>query len=328
MKKILNHLLLEKTLTKEEAKNIIYNLYKGKIKHSQVIAMVTIYNMRNPTIEEIIGFQHALMELCVPIDLTDFHSVDIVGTGGDGKNTFNISTLACFIVAGTGEKVIKHGNFGFSSSTGSSNILNRLGYIFTSKEDKLRKQLDKVGFCYLHAPLFHPVLNIVSDTRKELGIRTLFNILGPLLNPGIPKNQLLGVNNLELARMYYYVYQNTNNNYAIIHSLDGYDEITLTSDIKCYSTIGEKFYTIEELGKRKIHPKELKGGKNTEENTQIFMNILSGKGSEAQNEVVLTNATFALSLINKDSLETNYEKAKFSLKSGKAKNILKKLLEL
>ncbi|WP_185869801.1 anthranilate phosphoribosyltransferase [Blattabacterium cuenoti] len=332
MKKLLKNLFLEKTLTKQEAKNFIINLSKGKINQTQAIVITSIYNMRNPTLEEIIGFRQAIMDLCVRVNLTEFNAIDIVGTGGDEKNTFNISTLACFIVAGTGEKVIKHGSFSSSSVTGSSNLLKKLGYHFTNKEDNLKNQLDKVGICYLHAPIFHPSLNIMSYARKELGIKTIFNTLGPLLNPGNPKNQLLGVNNLELARIYYYMYQNTKKNYAIIHSLDGYDEITLTSDIKCYTPKGERFYSIEELSnigyKIKINPKELKGGKNTEENIKIFTNVLSGKGTLAQNEVVLINATFALSLLNKDNFKTNYNKAKYSLISGKAKSILKKFLSI
>ncbi|WP_185874027.1 anthranilate phosphoribosyltransferase [Blattabacterium cuenoti] len=329
MNNILHSLFLEeKILTKKEAKNLLIDLYKGKINPTQAIVMAMMYNFRKPSLEEIKGFKQAFMDLCIPINLTEFNAIDIVGTGGDGKNTFNISTIACFIVAGTGEKVIKHGSFGFSSQTGSSNILKNLGYTFTNKEENLRKQLETVGFCYLHAPIFHPVLDIISDERKELGFRTIFNTLGPLLNPCNPRNQLLGVNNLELARMYSYIYQNTNKNYAIIHSLDGYDEITLTSDIKCYTSKEERFYSVEELGKKKINPKELKGGKNTEENTRILINILSGEGTFAQNEVALINATFALCLLNTDTIETNYDKAKYSLKSGKAKNILKNLLSL
>ncbi|WP_185857511.1 anthranilate phosphoribosyltransferase [Blattabacterium cuenoti] len=330
--KILKNLFLEKTLTKQEAKNLFIELSKGRINQTQIVAIATIYNMRPPTLEEIVGFRQAIMELSIKVNLTEFNAVDIVGTGGDGKNTFNISTLACFVVAGTGEKVIKHGSFSSSSITGSSNILKGLGYHFTNKEENLKNQLDKVGICYLHAPTFHPVLNRISGVRKELGVKTIFNILGPLLNPGKPRNQLLGVNNLELARIYHYMYQNTKNNYAIIHSLDGYDEITLTSDVKCYTPKGERFYSIKELEignkKIKVNPTELKGGKNTEENIRIFISVLSGEGTLAQNEVVLTNATFALSLLNQDSLENNYDKAKHSLKSGKAKNILKKLLSL
>jgi anthranilate phosphoribosyltransferase len=332
MNKILENLFLEKTLTKQEAKNLFIELSKGKVNNAQIVAIATVYNMRYPTFDEIVGFRQAIMELSVKVNLTEFNAVDIVGTGGDGKNTFNISTLACFIVAGAGEKVIKHGNFSSSSITGSSNILKELGYHFTNNEENLKNQLEKVGICYLHAPIFHPVLNNISEIRRKLGVRTIFNILGPLLNPAKPKNQLLGVNNLELARIYYYMCQNTNNNYAIVHSLDGYDEITLTSDVKCYSPKGEQFYSVEELemGEKKvqIYPDELKGGRNTEENIRLFISVLSGEGTVAQNEVVLTNATFALSLFNQDSLEKNYDKAKHSLKSGKAKNVLKKLLSL
>lgn len=331
IKKLLEKLFIGKTLTKKEAKNIIIDLSKEKINQTQAIAITSIYNMRSPNLEEMIGFRQGLMELSVKINITEFNAVDIVGTGGDGKNTFNISTLACFIVAGAGEKVIKHGSFSSSSITGSSNVLKELGYEFPKKEETIKNQLDRVGLCYLHAPIFHPVLTIMSYARKELGLSTIFNRLGPLINPANPKNQLLGVNNLELARIYYYLYQNMENNYAIVHSLDGYDEITLTSDIKCYSTDGEHYYSLDELEinkKAKIHPNELKGGKNTKENTSIFVNILSGKGTLSQNKVVLMNATFALCLLNKDSIENNYDKAEYSLKSGKAKNILKKLLRL
>ncbi|WP_185871836.1 anthranilate phosphoribosyltransferase [Blattabacterium cuenoti] len=332
MNKILENLFLEQTLTKQEAKNFFIELSKGNVNKTQTIAIATIYNMRYPTLEEIRGFRQAMMELSIKINLTEFNAIDIVGTGGDGKNTFNISTLACFIVAGTGEKVIKHGSFSSSSISGSSNILKGLGYNFTNNEENLKNQLDKVGICYLHAPIFHPVLKTLSVIRKELGVKTIFNTLGPLLNPGKPKNQLLGVNNLELARTYYYMYQNTKNNYAIIHSLDGYDEITLTSDIKYYSPKGVRHYSIEELeiGEKtiKINPNELKGGKNTEENIRIFMSVLSGDGTLSQNKVVLINATFALCLLNQDTFENNYDKAKRSLKSGQAKNILKKLLSL
>ncbi len=331
IKKLLEKLFIGKTLTKKEAENIIIDLSKEKINNTQAAAITSIYNMRSPTLEEMIGFRQGLMELSVKINLTEFNAVDIVGTGGDGKNTFNISTLACFIVAGTGEKVIKHGSFSSSSITGSSNVLKELGYEFPKKEENIKNQLDRVGLCYLHAPIFHPVLTIMSYVRKELELSTIFNILGPLINPANPKNQLLGVNNLEIARIYYYLYQDMENNYAIIHSLDGYDEITLTSDIKCYSPKGEHYYSLDELEihkKVKIYPNELKGGKNTKENTKIFINILSGKGTLSQNEVVLMNATFALCLLNKDSIENNYDKAEYSLKSGKAKNILKKLLRL
>ncbi|WP_185865189.1 anthranilate phosphoribosyltransferase [Blattabacterium cuenoti] len=330
MNRVLERLFLEETLTKNEAKKLIIDISKGKINDVQIIAIASIYNMRNPTIEELLGFYQAMNDLSIKVNLKEFNAIDIVGTGGDQKNTFNISTIASFIVAGAGEKVIKHGNFSSSSITGSSNIFEELGYNFTNKEEELKNQLNKVGFCYLHAPMFHPILNKISINRKKFGTRTIFNALGPLLNPANIKNLLLGVNSLELARMYNYLYQNIENNYAIIHSLDGYDEITLTSHVKCYTKQNERYYYIEELNKNKIiiNPNDLIGGKNIKENIKIFINILSGEGTVTQTEVVLINATFALNLLNSNDFDTNYSKAKYSLESGNAKKILRNLLSL
>ncbi|WP_185882576.1 anthranilate phosphoribosyltransferase [Blattabacterium cuenoti] len=330
MKKLLKSFFLEKKIfTKKEAKKIFFALYNGQINPIQAISIAIMYNFRRPTVEEINGFREALMDLCIKVNLHEFNAIDIVGTGGDGKNTFNISTLTCFIVAGSGEKVIKHGNFGFSSKYGSSDILTNLGYQFTKNENKLKKQLELTGFCYLHAPIFHPILKVVSYVRKQFGFRTLFNILSPLLNPVNPKNQLLGVSDLELARLYAYLYQDKNINFSIIHSLDGYDEITLTSDIKCYTSKEERIYTLEELGiNKKINPIELSGGKTSEENTKIFLKILSGEGTISQTKVVLWNASFALSLINSDSIINNYERAKHTLESGQANTIFKKFINI
>ncbi|WP_185868670.1 anthranilate phosphoribosyltransferase [Blattabacterium cuenoti] len=331
MNQVLKHLFEEKTLTESEAKNLIIELSNGKINTTQSIAIISVYNMRNPTLLEIKGFKKAIMELSIKLNFNDFNAIDIVGTGGDGKNTFNISTLACFIVAGTGKKVIKHGNFGYTSTTGSSNLLKELGCQFTNQEDKLKYQLDKVGICYLHSPIFHPCLNHMMDVRKNLGVRTIFNVLGPLLNPGYPKNQLLGVSNLELARIYNYLYQEMDSNYSIIHSVDGYDEITLTNDVKCYTSRGERYYYMEQLVNKKhvnVNPFELRGGNNIKDNVRTFINILSGKGSIFQNTVVLTNATFALNIMNCDSFEENYNKAEYALTSGRAKNVLKKFLSV
>ncbi|XOD66615.1 MAG: anthranilate phosphoribosyltransferase [Flavobacteriales bacterium Tduv] len=327
MKNILHYLFAHKTLSKEEARSVLIGMSRDQFNEAQLAALTAVYNMRPPTPEEIEGFRQALLELCVKIDLTELNAIDIVGTGGNEKNTFNISTLACFIVAGAGGKVIKHGNYSASSITGSSNLLEELGYIFTNEEKKLKIQLEDIGICYLHAPLFHPALKKAILVRKDLGVKTFFNMLGPLLNPGKPKNHLLGVNDLQVARLYHYLYQQTDNNYAIIYSLDGYDEISLTGDFKCYTPRGERIYAPETLGKQKVSRRELKGGKNTEENTRIFVNILSGKGTSAQNTVVLTNAAFALGLLNRESFESNYEKVEEALKSGRAKNVLKKFLE-
>ncbi|XOD68617.1 MAG: anthranilate phosphoribosyltransferase [Flavobacteriales bacterium AspAUS03] len=327
MKDLLHYLFAHKTLSKEEAQSVLIDMSRDQFNAAQLAALATVYNMRPPTLEEIKGFRQALLELCVKLDLSEFYAIDIVGTGGDRKNTFNISTLACFIVAGAGSKVIKHGNYSASSVTGSSNLLNQLGYVFTNEEGKLKKQLEIVGICYLHAPLFHPALKKVVSVRRELGTKTFFNMLGPLLNPSKPKNHLLGVSDLQVARLYHYLYQQTENDYAIIHSLDGYDEISLTSDLKCYTRQGEKIYPPEALGSQKIDSRELIGGRNTEENTRIFVDILSGKGTSAQNTVVLTNAAFALGLLNGEHFECNYVRAEESLKSGRAKNVLKKFLD-
>lgn len=327
MKDILQHLFEYKTLNKEDARKVLIKMSQNKVNEAQLAALSVIYNMRPPTLQEIEGFRQALLELSLKIDITEFNAIDIVGTGGDKKNTFNISTLACFIVAGTGEKVIKHGNYSSSSVTGSSNILEKMGYIFTNDENVLKNQLEKAGICYLHAPLFHPLLKKTIKVRKNLKIKTFFNMLGPLLNPSNPTNIFLGVNDLQVARLYYYLYQQTNNKYAIIHSIDGYDEISLTADFKCYTPYGESIFSPETLGKKRIHCKEIIGGKNTEENKHIFINIISGNGTLSQNNVVLTNAAFALGILNNKSFKDNYEIVKYSLESGKAKIVLKRFLE-
>ncbi|ANO35835.1 anthranilate phosphoribosyltransferase [Candidatus Karelsulcia muelleri] len=328
MKDILNYLFEHKTLSKEDAQNVLISLSQDKFNHNQIAAISAIYNMRFPTLEEIKGFSQALIELSIKLNLKEYNAIDIVGTGGDNKNTFNISTLSCFIVASLGEKVIKHGSYSSSSVTGSSNIFEILQSKFTSKEEKLKKQLEKVGICYLHSHLFHPTLKKVTEVRKNLGIKTFFNMLGPLLNTSNTKNQLLGVSDLELARLYYYLYQETDKNYSIVHSLDGYDEISLTSVLKCYDNQGEHIFYPEDFGIKKINPLDLKGGKNNIENTRIFLDIISGNGTVYQNDVVSINASFALSLLNECSITTNYYKAQEALKSGKAKKILKKFLEI
>ncbi|WP_185877541.1 anthranilate phosphoribosyltransferase [Blattabacterium cuenoti] len=328
-KKILENLFLKKTLTKDESRKLIIDMSNGNINDYKIIAIISIYNMRNPTINEIVGFYQAMRELSINIDLEEKNAIDIVGTGGD-KNTFNISTIACFIVAGAGGKVIKHGNYGSSSITGASNILKGLGFKFTNKKKNLKNQLNKTGICYLHAPIFHHFLKKISIYRKNLEVKTIFNLLGPMLNPCNPRNILLGVNNLNVARIYHYIYQYKKNNYTIIHSVDGYDEITLTSNVKCYTNKGENFFSVKELNKNNVNVniKDLKGGNSIQENIKIFLDILSGKGTTAQNEIVLTNATFALNLINNNDFKYNYNKARHSLESGKAKNVLKKLLNL
>jgi anthranilate phosphoribosyltransferase len=329
MKKILNHLFEHKTLIREQAKEVLLNISKNVYNESEMAAFITVYLMRSITIEELQGFRDALLELCVRVDLNGQEVIDIVGTGGDGKNTFNISTLSCFIVAGTGTKVAKHGNYGASSISGSSNVMAQLGYQFKNNQDALQKEIDKANICFMHAPMFHPALKAVGPIRKNLGVRTFFNMLGPMVNPAFPKFQLVGVYNLEMARIYNYLLQQSNNKFTIIHSLDGYDEISLTGDTKVITNEGEKIVTAETLGKRTVSAEDIYGGNTVEEAAIIFLKILKGGGSWAQNAVVLANSAMALQCTGQyKNYEECYHAAVESLESGKAIDCLQKLIEL
>lgn len=328
MKKILQILFEHKTLSKAQAKEVLLNIGKQAYNEHEVTSFITVYLMRSIAIEELEGFRDALLELCVPIQF-DVPVMDIVGTGGDGKNTFNISTLACFIVAGAGVKVAKHGNYGASSISGSSNVMEQLGYTFKNSRDALQKELDKANICFLHAPLFHPALKHVASIRKNLGVRTFFNMLGPMVNPAKPSTQLVGVYNLEMARIYNYLLQQTNQSFTIIHSLDGYDEISLTNDTKVITNKGEEMLTPIQLGKRIVMQEDIRGGNSVEESAKIFRNIIEGKGSFAQNAVVLANAAMALFATgNYSNYEEAYAAAVESLDSGKAKKSLDQLINL
>src|SRR6195952_2540325 len=271
MKKILQYLFEHKTLSREKAKEVLLNISNAIYNEHEVTAFMTVYLMRSITIEELQGFRDALLELCVRIDLNDFDTLDIVGTGGDGKNTFNISTLACFIVAGTGQKVAKHGNYGATSVSGASNVMEQLGYTFKNDAARLKKEVDEANICFLHAPLFHPALKAVGAIRKNLGIRTFFNMLGPMVNPAFPEFQLVGVYSLEMARIYNYLLQQGGKAFTIIHSLDGYDEISLTDDTKVITNAGEKVLTPEQIGKRMVQPQDIFGGNTPEEAAKLFL---------------------------------------------------------
>lgn len=329
MKKILQFLFEYKSLDREKAREVLLNISKGMYNEHEITAFMTVYLMRTVTIPELQGFRDALLELCVPADLNGNRVIDIVGTGGDGKNTFNISTLACFIVAGTGQKVAKHGNYGATSVSGASNVMEQLGYKLSNNIDKLRKELDEANFCFMHAPLFHPALKIVAPIRKNLGIRTFFNILGPMVNPAKPDFQLIGVFNLEMARIYNYMLQQTGQKFTIIHSLDGYDEISLTGDTKVITNQGEMVLTPEQLGKRMVLPGDIFGGNTPEEAAKIFVTVLKGDGSWAQNAVVLANA--AMGLYNTGEYkdyEEAFQDAVASLESGKAYRAFEKLISI
>jgi len=329
MKKILQSLFDYNTLLRKDAYAILMDISKGIFNEHEVTAFMTIYLMRTITIEELSGFRDALLELCIKVDFGGEETLDIVGTGGDGKNTFNISTLSCFIVAGAGQKVTKHGNYGATSVSGSSNVMEQLGYKFSNDNNKLKEELAAANICFLHAPLFHPALKAVGPIRKNLGIRTFFNMLGPMVNPAKPKYQLVGVYNLEMARIYNYLLQQSDNPFTIIHGLDGFDEISLTNDTKVITQNGEQILTPTEFGKRKVCINDIAGGETVEDAAAIFSMIIKGKGTWAQNAVVLANAAMALNLTGKyASYNEAYNAAVESLESGKANKALGNLINL
>lgn len=329
MKKILKSLFEHKALSRQEAKDVMLNIAKGVYNETELAAFITVYLMRSITIDELQGFRDGLLELAVPVDLDGHKVMDIVGTGGDGKNTFNISTLACFVVVGAGKKVAKHGNYGATSVSGASNVMETLGYKFKNNADQLKKEIEEANFTFLHAPLFHPALKAVATIRKNLGFRTFFNMLGPMVNPANPEYQLVGVYNLEMARIYNYLLQQTGKPFTVIHSLDGYDEISLTNDTKVITNQGEKVLSAEELGKRTVSPIDIYGGTTVEEAAKIFLKILKGEGSWAQNAVVLANAAMALQCTGDFTTYNDaYNAAVESLESGKAYQSFQKLISL
>ena len=328
MKDILNQLIEYKSLDKTTAKEILMNLTLGKYNQSQVAAFLTVYLMRSITVEELEGFRDAMLELCVPVDIPEYDAIDLCGTGGDGKNTFNISTLSSFIVAGAGQNVAKHGNNGVSSVSGSSNLMAHFGYEFTNDVGRLKKSLDECGIAFLHAPLFHPAMKNVAPVRRDLGVKTFFNMLGPMVNPSFPKKQLVGVFSLELARLYGYLYQKTEKQFVILHALDGYDEISLTGGFKKITHLQEEIVQPEDLGLSRIQPEAIFGGETVEESAKIFENILKGQGTKAQNEVVIANSAMALQCGKGYSTEEAVGHARESLESGRALKAFKKILEL
>jgi anthranilate phosphoribosyltransferase len=327
MKQILNHLFEHRTFTREQSKEILINIAMCKYNNSQMAAFMTAYCMRSITVDELEGFRDAMLELCLNTDLETDDLIDLCGTGGDGKDTFNISTLASFVVAGAGYKVAKHGNYGVSSGCGSSNVMEFLGYQFTNHPGKLKNSIDKANICFLHAPLFHPAMKTVAPIRRELGVKTFFNMLGPMVNPAKPKNQMVGVFNLELARVYAYLYQKSDKKYTILNSLDGYDEVSLTGDFKTFSAEGEKINSIEGLGFEKLDPAQIAGGSTVKDSADIFMSVLNGEGTEAQNNVVLCNAAVAIKTIHPErTFGDCFYEADESLLSKKALYSLKTLI--
>lgn len=328
MKAILNRLYEHDVLSRAEARQILYDIANNAFNDIQVAAFATIFNMRPITRSELQGFRDALLDLCVPLDLGGLDTLDMVGTGGDGKNTFNISTTACVVVAGAGYKVSKHGSYGVSSAVGSSDVLIQLGYPFTTDQDTLRRQLDTCNMCFLHAPLFHPALKVVVPVRKQLGTKTFFNILGPLVNPVQPKYQLFGTSSMELLRMYQYVMQQSGRRFSIVHALDGYDEVSLTGDFKLCSNEVERILSPRDIGLNQVEAGALYGGETAEDAATIFLNVLQDRATPAQKQVVLANAGLAIQTVKPEQpIAECIQEAQESIESGRAYNLLKKLLE-
>lgn len=328
MKPVLTKLTQNQVLSREEAKQVLISIARSEYNESQIAAFLTVYMMRSITVEELEGFRDALLELCIRIDLSAYDPIDLCGTGGDGKDTFNISTLASFVTAGAGVKVAKHGNYGVSSKCGSSNVLEHLGVKFTSDKSILEKNIEESGICFLHAPLFHPALKNVGPIRKAIGMRTFFNMLGPMVNPTFPKKQMVGVFNLELARLYAYLYQQTDKNFVILHALDGYDEVSLTGDVKLFANKSERILRPTDLGlSRNLKATEIAGGDSIKASAKIFVDILKGDGTEAQNQVVCANAAMAVYCVYPEvSLADAFKIAKESLDSGRAYQSFKSLI--
>lgn len=319
MKKILNHLFDHKTLKRNEAEEVLTNIAKGSYSESEIAAFITVYLMRSITVDELTGFRDALLNMCLRVDLDNFDTIDVCGTGGDGKDTFNISTLSTFVLAGAGAYVTKHGNYGVSSACGSSNIMEYFGYKFSSDADKLKQEIEKTGVCFLHAPLFNPAMKNVAPVRRALKIKTFFNMLGPMVNPAFPKKQLIGVYSLDLARLYNYLYQQSSKPFAIIHSLDGYDEISLTGDFKYIMNGVEEIGSPKAFGYSQVKPHELHGGSTVEEAAAIFTGVLKGEGTSAQTQAVVANSQIALMCYFQGKApEVCKAMAEESLKSGKA----------
>ena len=329
MKQLLYRLFEHQYLGREEARVILQNIAEGRYNDAQIASLITVFLMRSISVEELTGFREALLDMRVPIDLAEFKPIDIVGTGGDGKNTFNISTCSCFVVAGAGYNVVKHGNYGATSVSGASNVMEQHGIKFTNNNDQLRRNMEACHITYLHAPLFNPALKAVAPVRKNLGVRSFFNMLGPLVNPAMPAYQLLGVYNLPLLRLYNYTYQESGTRFAVVHSLDGYDEISLTADFKVAMPEKEKIYSPELLGFKRCQEADLDGGSTPEEAARIFDAVLENKATEAQRNCVVINSAFAIQVICPEkSIETCIAEAKEALDSGRALATFKQYVSL
>ncbi|PJX23701.1 anthranilate phosphoribosyltransferase [Psychroflexus sp. S27] len=327
MKDLLNRLIQHETIDKDEAKSALLKISSQEVNPLQIASFLTVFMMRKITIDELEGFKEALLETCHSIDLSSYDTIDLCGTGGDGKNTFNISTAASFVVASLGINVSKHGNYGVSSVSGSSNVLESIGVKFTNDEKLLQRQMERTGICILHAPLFHPAMKAVASIRKSLAIKTFFNMLGPMVNPSQPKNQLVGVFDLELLRLYHYLYQKTDKNYCIVNDLNGYDEISLTGKSRLISSSEDMYIRPQDFSVSQINPQSIYGGKTVEEAAQLFIQVLKGNATDNQINVVSANAAAAIKLKKDISYKEAFDLAKNQLKEAKAYQVLMNLKE-
>ncbi len=329
MKALLERLYLSDKLTRREAHDLIDHIAAREIPEAQVASLLTVYRMRPVSTEEMLGFRDGLLERAVPIDLSAYKALDIVGTGGDGKNTFNISTCACFVVAGAGYRVAKHGNYGATSVSGASTVLELHGVKFTNDPDRIKRSIEGCGVAYLHAPLFHPALAAVGPVRRGLGVKTIFNLLGPLVNPSHNAYQLLGVANIAQMRLYQNVLQQIGLGFTIATSLDGYDEISLTANFKIVSNGGDSILSPTDIGFDHADPESLKGGATAKEAAEIFDSVLSGKGNRSQEGCVLATAAYGIHTICPEKPTTEcVEIAKDSLESGAAKEAFERFIAL
>ncbi|MGQ8337119.1 anthranilate phosphoribosyltransferase [Sunxiuqinia sp. A32] len=329
MKETLDYLFAGNSLTKEEACSVLTKIGEGQYSELEIASFLTVFRMRPIKAEELAGFRQALLDLCISVDFSEYNAIDVVGTGGDGKNTFNISTASCFVIAGAGYKVTKHGNYGLSSVSGASNMFEYFGYQFSNNIEKLRKEVEETGICFFHAPLFHPAMRHVGPVRRALKVRTLFNMMGPIINPSSPKNQLVGVSDLTIMDLYYQVFKQGDQNFMIVHSLDGYDEVSLTNDTKIVSNSGEKLISSADFGFKNLKQEELSGGKSVEDAARIFKGTLEGTGTDAQKNVVIANAALGIKcMFPERSLSDCVSEATEALESKKAFGVFNKLMNL
>lgn len=330
MKEILNRMLNHEELSREEMKEILVGITKSEFPQEQITALLTALQMRGVTVDELLGFRDGILETGVPVPLECDRYIDVVGTGGDRKNTFNISTTACFVIAGAGYKVAKHGNYSATSISGASNVIANHGIKFSDDIGQLNRSLNEAGIVYLHAQLFARAMKFVGPIRKALQFPTVFNLLGPIVNPSRPQCQLLGVATLDQMRLYRHVYEKIGIDYGIVNSMDGYDEISLTGDFKVTTNNYERIFHPQDLGFDIAKPEELVGGATEEEAKEIFDAVLENRALPAQKNIVLANAAFGIQVLERGlkDIDECIAIACEAIDSGRALATFRKFVEI